>query len=83
MKDYSELDALIEGHTDNTGDNAYNLELSQKRAEAVKKYLTEHGIDPVRLTPKGYGDAQPIADNSTPQGRAMNRRVEVKLYYSK
>lgn len=83
LKDYPELDALIEGHTDNTGDDAYNSELSQKRADAVKKYLTDKGIDPTRLTPKGYGGTQPIADNSTPQGRAMNRRVEVKLYYSK
>lgn len=83
LKEYPALDALIEGHTDNTGDDVYNMELSQKRSDAVKKYLTDKAIDPTRLTAKGYGETQPIADNSTPQGRAMNRRVEVKLYYSK
>jgi len=69
----------IAGHTDNVGNAASNLSLSQNRAESVRKYLTDKGISPDRLTAKGYGDTQPAAPNDTPAGRAQNRRVEVKL----
>lgn|GEM_PF-508815 len=66
----------IDGHTDNSGTAAHNLTLSQQRAEAVKAQLVQMGIDASRLTTKGFGDTKPIADNSTPDGKANNRRVE-------
>jgi OOP family OmpA-OmpF porin len=66
----------IDGHTDNTGDAKHNLELSQQRADAVKAQLVNMGIDASRLSTKGFGDTKPIADNSTPEGKANNRRVE-------
>jgi outer membrane protein OmpA-like peptidoglycan-associated protein len=70
----------IEGHTDATGTKAGNLVLSQKRAEAVVAWLNQKGIPPSRLLADGLGDTKPVADNSTDQGRARNRRVElVKL----
>ena len=67
----------IEGHTDSVGADDYNMRLSQARAESVKKYLTEKGrIAPERLIAKGYGETRPIASNTTPRGKAQNRRVE-------
>ncbi len=69
----------IEGHTDNVGKDEYNMTLSEKRAAAVKAYLVKKGIDPARLTSKGYGETQPIADNKTAKGRAKNRRSVLKL----
>ncbi len=71
----------INGHTDNQGDAAKNLTLSQKRAEAVKAYLVTKGVYASRLTPKGYGITQPKATNDTPAGRAENRRVEFKVNF--
>lgn len=67
----------IEGHTDSRGDEAYNQYLSQRRAEAVKQYLVDKGIAPERLSANGLGDRQPIADNSTLEGMAKNRRIEL------
>lgn len=68
---------LIEGHTDSTGDAAHNLELSKRRAEAVKAVLvSQFGIDGARLTTTGLGSTKPVASNDTPQGRSENRRVE-------
>jgi outer membrane protein OmpA-like peptidoglycan-associated protein len=69
----------VEGHTDNAGDDAKNLKLSQERAAAVVKYLTDHGIDANRLVAKGFGETDPIADNATKDGQAKNRRVEFEI----
>jgi outer membrane protein OmpA-like peptidoglycan-associated protein len=67
----------IDGYTDSVGDAAHNLELSQRRAEAVRSVLiSQFAIDAARLTSNGFGVAQPIASNDTPDGRAQNRRVE-------
>lgn len=66
----------IDGHTDNTGTDQRNMELSQQRADAIKAELVKMGIDGSRLTTKGFGDTRPIGDNGTPEGRANNRRVE-------
>ena len=69
----------VEGHTDNRGTAAYNLDLSRRRAAAVVEYLVQHGIDRKRLVSAGYGFERPIADNATALGRAKNRRVEFRL----
>ena len=68
----------IAGHTDNIGSLAYNKRLSERRARAVYNYLTTKGINTTHLTPKGYGELKPIATNSTPEGRRLNRRAEMK-----
>ncbi|GGX49880.1 OmpA family protein [Saccharospirillum salsuginis] len=67
------------GHTDNDGNPDFNQRLSERRAESVVTYLIEQGIDRNRLTAIGFGDSQPVADNTTPEGRRANRRVEVRL----
>jgi outer membrane protein OmpA-like peptidoglycan-associated protein len=76
----TELTSLVlrvEGHTDNTGSENYNLDLSTRRATTVRDYLaTKYGIDKQRLPVEGYGKSRPIGDNSTDAGRALNRRVE-------
>jgi len=69
----------VQGHTDNTGDATQNKELSQKRAEAVVKYLTDKGIGATRLTAMGYGQDKPVSDNKTAAGRQKNRRVEFMI----
>ena len=79
MKENPTLKIQINGHTDNVGKAKDNLLLSDNRAKEVVKYLTEHGIQPLRLTYKGYGATQPIADNSTEKGKAKNRRTELKV----
>ena len=66
----------VEGHTDDRGSDSYNLDLSQRRAESVVSYLVSRGVEPQSLSPVGYGETQPIADNRSPEGRADNRRVE-------
>jgi outer membrane protein OmpA-like peptidoglycan-associated protein len=76
IKSHSELVIRIEGHTDSVGSNAYNLKLSQSRADAVMKYLVKRGVEQSRLSAQGFGEEQPIADNKTSKGRAQNRRVE-------
>jgi outer membrane protein OmpA-like peptidoglycan-associated protein len=68
----------IQGHTDNIGGRASNLNLSQRRAEAVKKYVVQkYGVSEDQLSAAGYGESRPVADNATPMGRAQNRRVEL------
>lgn len=69
----------VYGHTDNTGDAAKNVSLSESRAESVAKYLSQHGLSSERIESKGFGDQQPISDNSTAAGKAANRRVEIVL----
>ena len=78
LKQQTDLKLSIQGHTDNVGKAAYNLDLSRKRAESVKTYLVQNfQIDGSRLTTEGFGDTKPIAKNDTEQGRAHNRRVEL------
>ncbi|HTQ66319.1 MAG TPA: OmpA family protein [Puia sp.] len=79
MKDNPTLAIQISGHTDNIGKPADNLPLSTNRAKAVVTYLISKGIEEKRLSYKGYGDTQPLADNKTEIGRAQNRRTEVKV----
>lgn len=67
----------VDGYTDATGTEQYNIWLSDKRAASVKKYLEDAGIGASRITTKGFGPANPVADNKTPEGRQKNRRVEV------
>ena len=77
LREYPSADAVIEGHTDNTGAEAYNQNLSERRAEAVVQALVNSGIDRDRLTARGYGESRPVASNDTAEGRAQNRRVTV------
>jgi outer membrane protein OmpA-like peptidoglycan-associated protein len=79
MKQEVTLRLLIEGHTDATNTDAYNLDLSQRRAQAVVAALVKRGVDAARLKPQGFGRTKPVADNESAQGRALNRRVEVSL----
>lgn len=69
----------VEGHTDSSGSDAYNQSLSERRAGSVRDYLVEKGVDAGRLSTAGYGESQPVADNATAEGRALNRRVELKV----
>lgn len=79
MQDNPKLRIEIGGHTDDKGSVEYNRKLSESRAKAVADYLTSKGIDPKRLSYRGYGKSKPIEDNSTEEGRSKNRRVEIKV----
>ena len=70
---------VIEGHTDSSGDSSFNQQLSEKRAEAVKAELVAQGANGDKISTVGYGESKPIADNATREGRAKNRRVEIKV----
>jgi outer membrane protein OmpA-like peptidoglycan-associated protein len=76
---YNDTNILIEGHTDSTGSEEYNMELSRKRAESVAVNLATKNVDPVRFTLFGYGEIQPVVTNVTPDGRQANRRVEIAI----
>lgn len=79
FKKYPDTNILIEGHTDNTGRDSYNMDLSKRRAQSVVQYLESNGISSNRFTTKWYGETQPKFDNSTAEGRSKNRRVEVAV----
>jgi len=79
LKQNKNIQVQISGFTDNVGTAAYNLKLSVDRAKAVSDYLVKHGIAPSRLSCKGFGNTQPVADNTTPVGRAKNRRTEIVI----
>jgi OOP family OmpA-OmpF porin len=81
LKRNSDLRVEIQGHTDNVGEAQYNRELSRKRARSVKGYLIQEGIRAGRLSHEGYGLSNPAASNATAEGRAKNRRVELKPIY--
>jgi len=80
LNKYDDTHILLAGHTDSTGSEEYNTELSRRRAQAVADYLGTHNVDPRRFTVYGYGMSQPIASNDTPEGRTQNRRVEVAIW---
>jgi outer membrane protein OmpA-like peptidoglycan-associated protein len=80
LNKYSDTEVLLEGHTDSTGDEEWNLELSRLRAQSVSNYLAGQGVMEGRFIIMGYGEAQPIANNESVDGRAQNRRVEVAIY---
>jgi outer membrane protein OmpA-like peptidoglycan-associated protein len=75
LKDYPDTNIEVQGHTDSNGSDDYNMKLSERRAQAVSAYLRTRGVPSSRLTTKGYGETAPVADNSTDDGRAQNRRV--------
>jgi len=79
LKSHQGTHVLIVGHTDSIGTRRYNQILSEKRAEEVKKTLIALGVSPNRLEAEGRGEDEPIATNATPEGRALNRRIEAKL----
>lgn len=79
LNKYNDTNILLEGHTDSDGSDDYNMTLSERRARSVAAYLAENGVASGRMTAVGYGESQPIADNSTVQGKQANRRVEVAV----
>lgn len=79
LRDNPDRSVLVEGFTDSTGSDAYNLQLSQRRAEAIRSALSQMGIDRSRIETRGYGEAYPVAGNATAGERQLNRRVEIVL----
>lgn len=79
LEEFDRTVLVIDGHTDSTGSRSYNLRLSEQRADTVGRYLISRGVNPVRIATYGYGPDHPVAGNDTPEGRAMNRRVELTL----
>ena len=79
LKEYDKTLVEIMGHTDSTGTNAYNQELSERRAQAVSQYFASRNVQALRLATYGYGEEYPVADNKTEAGRKLNRRVEIVL----
>ena len=79
MLDVPTLKIELSGHTDNVGNDEYNLNLSQRRADAVRVYLTSRGIDKSRVLAVGYGESKPVDSNDTKDGRANNRRTEFEI----
>jgi outer membrane protein OmpA-like peptidoglycan-associated protein len=79
MIQYPDTRITVEGHTDNSGKEAYNMKLSKQRAESVRDLLVENGVDASRVSVMPFGETSPIASNDTPEGRQQNRRVEIKI----
>ncbi len=79
LKTYDKTTILVAGHTDSSGSEELNQTLSERRANAVKNIMVAQGITPARVTTVGFGESQPVADNSTEYGRQLNRRVEIKI----
>lgn len=79
LKEYKSTLVTVAGHTDSSGSNDYNMNLSQQRAFTVAEYLNNHGVVLERLAATGYGETRPVANNSTTQGKTLNRRVEIYL----
>lgn len=79
LKEDEEIAIVAEGHADSTGTDRYNLGLSRRRAERVRQYLVDHGVAPTRIRVEAVGESRPTAPNQTPQGRAKNRRVEIRV----
>ena len=82
LEKYPESEVLIVGHTDARGTDAYNMDLSERRAAASRAYLVRQGIDPSRIRTVGRGEVEPVATNETDVGRQENRRVEVAIFAS-
>lgn len=76
---YPDTNIVIEGHTDSTGSDAYNQQLSERRALSVQRLLVQRGVSEYRISAIGYGETRPVATNNTPEGRQMNRRVEIRV----
>ncbi len=77
---YSDINYIdIEGHTDSTGTDEYNMGLSQRRADSVRGYLVDQGVPSARVVARGYGESRPKSSNDTPEGRQLNRRVEIHI----
>jgi len=79
LKQHQDRQVMIEGYTDSSGSDTYNLRLSEQRANAVRDALMRQGVSPERIVVKGYGEQYPISSNDSPAGRAMNRRVDVTI----
>ncbi len=80
LKNAKSIESIeLSGHTDSIGSLEYNQRLSERRAHAVKEYIVEKGVDPAIITAVGFGKTQPVASNATPEGRAQNRRVDIKI----
>lgn len=79
LQKYPDTNILIEGHTDSSGKDDYNMSLSEKRAKSVQGYLTQQSVSSSRMTAKWYGESKPIATNDTEEGKAKNRRVEISI----
>ncbi|MCE3260649.1 MAG: OmpA family protein [Bacteroidetes bacterium] len=83
LQKYDDTEILIEGHTDNTGEDKYNQELSVKRAESVSNSVKMQGIKGSRITTVGYGETQPLESNESAEGRSQNRRVDIAIMANK
>lgn len=79
LKRYPDMQVEVAGHTDNVGADAYNQNLSERRAGAVRDYFVEQGVPTTQMTVKGYGEAEPLSDNESEEGRELNRRVELRI----